>query len=101
MTSNNLFPVLPNFLERATLSRHGFTPVPTEGLVATFQDLPNLYITAFVNSNDPNPGKTGPIYEPDRKQSLRNVAAIPDIFNEAQTDFFNSVDVLAEFGRFG
>ncbi|KAJ7586207.1 Alpha/Beta hydrolase protein [Mycena floridula] len=29
------------------------------------------------------------------------VADIPDTFNGAQTDFFNSANVLAEFGRFG
>ncbi|KAJ7583933.1 alpha/beta-hydrolase [Mycena floridula] len=98
------FPGAPKFLGALHTSElhyldMGFTPVPTEGLVATFQD---LYI-AFVN--DANPGETWPIYESDQKQSLRlldgNVTAIPDTFNGAQTDFFNSANVLAEFGRFG
>ncbi|KAK7014014.1 Alpha/beta-hydrolase [Favolaschia claudopus] len=68
-------------------------------LLTTFQD----YWISFVNGGDP--GKLWPRYSADNKKVLRlaegKIGVQADTRQREQTDYFNQVDVLREFGRFG
>ncbi|KAJ7016402.1 Alpha/Beta hydrolase protein [Mycena alexandri] len=77
----------------------GFSPVPIGQLTSQLQD---FYI-AF--TNDLTPGSDWPKYEENSKVAMRflegEVGVITDTVRRNQTNFFNQVDLMEEFGRFG